>query len=180
MKITENINLGGLIFTIDDDALLKLQNYLNSIERNFNEKEERDEILTDIEARIAEIFQTSLSKTKEVVTLFEVDKAIEIIGLPEDFVAGGSQKMKSSYTSSGSNFRKLYRDTEHSILGGVCSGLAHYFNSDPVIIRILFVLLLFFAAGGFIIYIILWIVIPAAINLNQKLEMKGQAINPNA
>jgi phage shock protein PspC (stress-responsive transcriptional regulator) len=171
MKITENINLGGLIFTIDNDALGKLQDYLNSIESYFGAKEESEEILADIEARIAELFQSQLCKNKEVVTLADVNSAIEILGMPEDFGSAGTRKTRSQNNNSNS-YKRLYRNPEHSVLGGVCSGFAYYFNIDPVIIRIVFVLLGLFA-GGIIIYIILWIVLPPALSLKDKIEMRG-------
>jgi phage shock protein PspC (stress-responsive transcriptional regulator) len=172
MKITENINLGGLIFTIDNDALLKLQNYLNSIERYFGAKEESEEILADIEARIADLFQSQLCKNKEVVTLIEVNQAIEILGRPEDFGTSGAKKTKYQSIPTNTTYKRLYRNPEQSIIGGVCSGFGLYFNIDPIIIRIIFVLLGFFA-GGVILYIVLWIVLPPAVSYNDKLEMKG-------
>jgi phage shock protein C len=171
MKITENINLGGLIFTIDNDALMKLQEYLNSIESCFEAKEESEEILADIESRIAELFQSQLCKNKEVVTIADVNSAIEILGMPEDFDT--SKAKKSRYqTNSSHPYKRLYRNPDQATLGGVCSGIAHYFNIDPIIIRILFVLLGFFA-GGIVIYIILWIVLPPALSQREKVEMRG-------
>jgi phage shock protein PspC (stress-responsive transcriptional regulator) len=177
MKITENINLGGTIFTIDDDALLKLQNYLNSIERYFGAKEEREEILTDIEARIAELFQTQLGKSKEVVTLIEIDKMIEIMGMPEDFVTFGTNREDQHSGINYGQSPKLYRDIENKIIGGVCSGLGQYFKADPVIIRVLFVILTFFAAGGLLVYFVLWIILPPAVSLAEKMHMKGYWLN---
>jgi phage shock protein PspC (stress-responsive transcriptional regulator) len=173
MKLTENINLGGMVFTIDDDALLKLQNYLNSIERHFGAKEESEEILADIESRMAELFQSQIQRNKEVVSMPEVDKAIEILGLPEEFIPYSSKKTFYNRSSGNPNYRRLYRDTGQRILGGVCSGIANYFNIDPVIIRVLFVLLAFFAAGG-LIYIILWIVLTPAVYAPDNMEMKSK------
>jgi len=176
MKITENINLAGLIFTIDQDALLKLQNYLNSIERYFGAKDERDEILTDIEARIAELFQTQLNKSKEVITIIEVDQVIEVLGMPEEFL--GESRKDEEKVNSGSTYRphKMYRDPDNRILGGVCSGMAEYFNIDHVIMRVLFVIFAFFAMGGAIVYIALWIILPPAISVTDKFEMKGYKV----
>jgi len=179
MKITENINLGGTIFTIDDDALLKLQNYLNSIERYFGAKEEREEILSDIETRVAELFQTQLGKSKQVVTMIEIDKMIEIMGMPEEFIIypTNGENYKSEFNG---NSPKLYRDIENKVIGGVCSGLGFYFNTDPVIIRVLFVILTFFLAGGILVYFVLWIIFPPAISLAEKMHMKGYRFNhPN-
>jgi phage shock protein PspC (stress-responsive transcriptional regulator) len=171
MKITENINLGGQIFTIDNDALIKLQEYLNSIESCFIEKSESEEILADIESRIAEIFQSQLCKTKEVVTIADVNSAIEILGMPEDIGTSKAKNFKHQ-TNSCNQYKRLYRIPEQATLGGVCSGIAIYFNIDPVIIRIIFVLLGLFA-GGIIIYIILWAVLPPAISRKEKIEMRS-------
>lgn len=176
MKITENINLAGLIFTIDEDAFLKLQNYLNSIERYFGSKEEREEILADIEARIAELFQTQLNKRKEVVTITDVDEVIGILGMPEDFVGDTDTKEEKSSQSSTRRPSRLFRDPDSRVIGGVCSGLGQYFNIDPVILRVVFVILLFFAMGGGVVYIILWIVLPPAISVTDKFEMRGYKV----
>jgi len=174
MKITENINLAGLIFTIDDDALLKLQNYLNAIERCFGTKSEREEILADIEARIAELFQTQLSKSKEVITMSEVDKIIEILGMPEDFMGDGEKKESRSFDYSTQKNYRLFRDPDNRVLGGVCSGLGSYYNIDPLILRVLFVLSI--GLGSILVYIVFWIVLPPAITLNDKMEMKGYRV----
>lgn len=171
MKLTENINLAGLIFTIDDDALLKLQNYLNAIERNYRTKEEREEILGDIEARIAELFQAQLNKSKEVIGLSELNQVIEILGMPEE-IAGHDEKQETPYNYSPmQRSSRMFRDPENSILGGVCNGLGTYYNIDPVIIRVLFVLCL--GLGSLLVYIVLWIVLPPARSLNDKYQMKG-------
>jgi len=176
MKITENINLAGLIFTIDEDALLKLQNYLNSIERYFGAKEEREEIVTDIEARIAELFQTQLNKSKEVISMVEVDQVIETLGMPEQFMGEEeSTEEKNEYYSSQKP-HKLYRDPDNRILGGVCTGLGEYLNIDPVILRVLFVIFAFIGFGGGLIYIALWIILPPAVSVSDKFTMKGYKV----
>ncbi|MBN1251491.1 MAG: PspC domain-containing protein [Bacteroidales bacterium] len=176
MKITENINLAGLIFTIDQDALLKLQNYLNSIERYFAIKEEGKEVVADIEGRIAELFETKLNKSKEVISIEDVNQIIGIMGMPEEFMneAQTESERSASYSELGS--KKLYRSADDKVLGGVCGGLGAYFNIDPVIFRLIFVLALLFSVG-FLIYIILWIVLPEARTFAQKLEMKGYKVN---
>lgn len=177
MKITENINLAGLIFTIDQDAFLKLQNYLNAIERYFGAKDEREEIIADIESRIAELFQTQLNKSKEVISMTEVDQVIETLGMPEQIMgeeeSGGTQR--DFYSTQKSN--KLYRDPDNRIIGGVCTGLGEYLNIDPVILRVLFAIFAFIGFGGGIIYIALWIILPPAVSVQDKFEMKGYKVN---
>jgi phage shock protein PspC (stress-responsive transcriptional regulator) len=176
MKLTENINLAGLIFTIDEDALLKLQNYLNAIERNYRTKEEREEILGDIEARIAELFQAQLNKSKEVIGLSELDKVIEILGMPEE-IAGLGEKQETPYYSTMQRSVRMFRDPDNSILGGVCSGLGNYYNIDPVILRVLFVLCL--GLGSLFVYIVFWIVLPPVRSLHDKYQMKGHYTKKN-
>jgi phage shock protein PspC (stress-responsive transcriptional regulator) len=177
MKITENINLAGLIFTIDQDAFLKLQNYLNAIERYFGAKEEREEIIADIESRIAELFQTQLNKSKEVISMTEVDQVIETLGMPEQIMGEeeSGETKKEFHNTQKSN--KLYRDPDNRILGGVCTGLGEYLNIDPVILRVLFVIFAFIGFGGGFIYIALWIILPPAVSVQDKFEMKGYKVN---
>ena len=174
MKLTENINLANRIFTIDQDALLKLEEYLRSIEKSFSKENDAQEIVSDIESRIAELFETMLHKKKEVITMEDVDKIIEIIGLPEEFMneaqttASGSAKYRTQNKT-----KKLYRDSDNSVISGVCGGLGAYFNVDPVLFRVLFLLALIFTGAGLLIYVILWIIMPRAETFEQKLEMKG-------
>ena len=177
MKITENINLAGLIYTIDQDALVKLQQYLNSIERYFAIKEEGQEVVTDIEGRISELFATKINKSKQVITIEDVNQIIEVMGMPEDFMNDVQTEPKSRNYTYRQNTKKLYRDPDDRVLGGVCSGLGAYFNLDPVLFRVLFVLAVLFFSAGILIYIILWILLPEAISFAQKLEMKGYPVN---
>jgi phage shock protein PspC (stress-responsive transcriptional regulator) len=172
MKITENINLGGLIFTIDQDAFFRLQSYLETVGRYFGQKDESEEIQSDIESRIAEHFQSQLGKNKEVVTLADVEKAIEILGMPQDFGTNTTQKNVSQSRNNYQPYRRLFRDPDNSVLGGVCSGFGFYFNLDPVIVRVIFILLGLFA-GGIILYLVLWIVLPAALSMEDKQTMKA-------
>jgi phage shock protein PspC (stress-responsive transcriptional regulator) len=177
MKITENVNLAGLVFTIDEDAMLKLQNYLNAIERYFGAKDEREEIVADIESRIAELFQTQLNKSKEVISMIEVDQVIETLGMPEQIMGEeeSGENHKEFYTTQKPH--KLYRDPDNRVLGGVCTGLGAYLNIDPVILRVLFVIFAFIGFGGGLVYIALWIILPPAISVQDKFEMKGYKVN---
>lgn len=179
MNKTININLAGVIFHLDDSAFEQLTDYLSKLKKQFKNQEGGDEILTDIEARIAEIFTERLAGTREVVSVEDVQSAIAIMGQPEDYADADDDS--TSHTEEEPTCqnvgRKLYRDTEDNILGGVASGLAHYFNTDPVWLRLIFLLLLFGGGFGFWAYIILWIVIPGATTTAQKLQMKGEKIN---
>ncbi|MFK7000307.1 PspC domain-containing protein [Flavobacterium oreochromis] len=176
MNKTVNMNLGGFFFHIDEDAYQKLSRYFNAI-RNSLSTEGRDEIMNDIESRIAELFSEKLSNSKQVLSLNDIDDVITIMGQPEDYKIEQEPVNNFNY-SSPERTKKLYRDKETGSIAGVCSGLGHYFGVDPVWIRIGLVLLVFAGFGiGLLAYIILWLVTPEAITTSEKLEMKGEPIN---
>jgi phage shock protein PspC (stress-responsive transcriptional regulator) len=155
MKRIININLSGRVIPIEDSAYEKLQAYIESLRRYFIHEEGRDEIINDIESRIAELMNEKIRKGASSVTDADVDEIIASMGRPEDFQAAeeaetispGSQSYQSrptgeeTYTTRKRN--RLYRDSSDKILGGVCSGLANYMNVDPAIIRILFAIITF-------------------------------------
>lgn len=180
MRKTVNINLSGRVFYIDDDAFARLRDYLDRLERYFKEQEEGQEIISDIESRIAELFGEKVTDKNGVVNLQMVEEVMNKMGQPEDFgedfeeSENPSPKAEKFYSKSR---RRLYRDVDNRVLGGVCGGVAAYFNTDPVLVRIIFAILPFLSLGIVIpIYIILWIVIPAAITTAQKLEMRGENV----
>lgn len=174
MKKTFTINISGTVFHIEEDAYEVLQKYLINLKKHFGSDAEGMEILADIEARIAEIFASKTQNDKEVITVDWVNEVIQIMGTPEDF-AEEEGEVEESIASEAKRKRRLYRDPEHRVLGGVCGGLGAYFAMDPVILRIIFVIL-FFATSGTagLAYIVLWIAVPKALNTAQRLEMKGQ------
>jgi len=177
MKKTIRINISGLIFNIDEDAYEKLQQYLSSITKKFLNTEEGNEIIADVEARIAELFHERIGDRKEVVNLPDVEHVIEIMGMPEDFE--DEEDEETSYTEPQSKRadRRIYRDPENRVLSGLASGIGAYFGVDPVVIRVIFVLMALFYGTSILIYILLWIIIPEAKTRSQKLEMRGQDIN---
>ena len=182
MKKTLTINISGSIFHIDEDAFEKLQAYLRTINAHYGTSEEGREIIIDIEARISEIFQEKLGSKDQVVTVEMVEEVITIMGKPEEIFATDDDTIDEETTGaeavSGKRKRRLYRDPDHRVLGGVASGLAAYFGIDVVFIRLLFVLLFIFGYGfALLVYIILWIVVPKALTTTQKLEMKGKKVN---
>uniref|UniRef100_UPI00404A81DE PspC domain-containing protein n=1 Tax=Flavobacterium sp. TaxID=239 RepID=UPI00404A81DE len=180
MNKTISINLGGFSFHIDEDAYQKLSRYFDAVKRSLS-PDGRDEIIKDIESRIAELFQERLQNEKQVVGLQEIDQVIAIMGQPEDYKIDedNTTNYNTDYSSNNSytNTKKLYRDRDDSILGGVLSGLGHYLGVDPLWLRIIMVILFFGFGTGLLIYIILWVLVPEAITNNQKLEMKGEPIN---
>lgn len=183
MKKTFTINISGSVFHIEEDAYEKLQNYLLELSRFFENQAGGQEILQDIESRIAELLQEKIAGGQEAVTVEWVDEVMHRMGKPEDFgaIEAEEESAEKAEQKGKKTGRRLYRDTENRILGGVCSGMSAYFNIDPVFLRILFVLLVIFGVGiSALIYIILWIVVPAAATTAQRLEMRGEeATIPN-
>ena len=180
MNKTVTINLSGIIFHIDEDAFQKLSNYLSTIRGYFSESEGRDEIMADIENRIAEMLSAKVSTLKQVVIMMDVDNVIELMGKPEDFAGEQSQtasSAKSQTTYSKRKNRRVFRDGENKLLGGVCSGIANYFGADPLWLRLALVVAFFVFGSGFLLYIVLWMVIPEAKTTAEKLEMKGEDVN---
>jgi len=178
MKKAIKINLSGIIFHIDDDAYEKLKSYLDTISRHFSNKQESKEIIDDIEARIAELFQERISEETQVITLKIVNEVIDIMGNPEDIADTGEEgEQQGTFHDTYSKSRRLYRDPENSVIGGVCGGLSAYFNVDPVIFRLLFVIFFFAGGASILVYVILWIVLPTAETAAQKLEMRGEKVN---
>jgi phage shock protein PspC (stress-responsive transcriptional regulator) len=178
-----NINLGGYPFTVDEDAYARLSGYLKTIERHFSSSEGYEDIIGDIESRIAELFNEQL-KGQPIVSTREVEHAIKVMGTPEEFGADDFEETKSTFarTIGKSNYkvgRRLFRDTDAKVVGGVCSGLAAYFGiPDPVWLRIIAVILFFFSGGSILlVYFILWAVVPEAKTSGDKLSMRGEPIN---
>lgn len=177
MNKTVNINLAGIFFHVDEDAYRVLKNYLDTIKMSFKNTEGSQEIIADIEARIAEIFSELLSSKTEVISLKEVEEVISIMGQPEDYldeetIEDEQPKFESQTT------KKLYRDGTDRYISGVCSGIGHYIGLDSLWVRLIFILLLLISAGTIIpVYIILWILVPEARTTADKLRMTGQPIN---
>lgn len=177
MNKTVTINIAGLVFHIDEDAYNKLDSYLQAV-RNSIQQESEDEIIADIESRIAELFAERIDPQTGVIRMNNVDEIINIMGKPEDYIIEDDEPVKpNNFTTTNKSYKKIYRDGEKRILGGVCSGLGHYFNIDPVWVRILFILLFFAYGLSFVIYLILWVIIPKAVTVADVLEMKGEPVN---
>ncbi len=172
------INLGGYALTIDEDAYQHLSVYLDDIRQRLGTREERDEIMRDIEARLGEIITGRLG-TRSIATMADVEAAIAIMGKPEDFggeaEASGGGKEKATFRAG----RRLYRDESDAVIGGVCSGLAAYFGlNDPVWVRLVFILLSFISFGFWVpAYILLWILVPPARTAAERLAMRGEMPN---
>jgi phage shock protein PspC (stress-responsive transcriptional regulator) len=181
-----NINLGGYPFTIDEDAYENLSNYLQAIHNHFRQSEGYEEITTDIEARMAELFHEKM-EGRPIVTSNDVKHVIAIMGTPEDFGAEPftetSRNDGASKSSSGGKWKiktgkRLFRNPDEEVIGGVCAGIAAYFGiQDPLWVRLAFIL--FAVTGGFAIplYLILWAVLPKAESASDRLAMRGDPVN---
>jgi phage shock protein PspC (stress-responsive transcriptional regulator) len=169
MKKTLSISIAHRIFNLEDDAYQKLEQYLSSIKSHFNDNPDKIEVVSDIEERIAEHF---LESKTGIITLEDVESLIKTMGTVDQF----EQSVERDNAKSNSKRKQLYRDTEDAVIAGVASGISHYFNIDPIITRIIFIASIFAGGTGFLVYIILWLVVPEAKTASQKLTMYGNPI----
>ena len=174
MNTTVTIHLAHTLFHIDSDAFALLKNYLNKLEKSFAQTEGKQEILEDIEVRIAELFSQYTIREGYVISEKNVNDVIEILGSPEDISEEETQEESTkSYAQ-----KKLYRDTDEQIIVGVASGLGHYFGIDRVWIRLILIILVLSSIGGVVfVYILLWALIPEAKTTSEKLRMRGEPVN---
>ncbi len=205
MKKNISINISGIIFHVEEDGYELLKNYLESISRYFSTYEDNQEITDDIESRIAEIFLSKLSHSKQVITREDVDSVMVTMGSVEDFAAAEGEiaeeepayhqsqqertyQEKTFQEEEKTGFegrKKLFRDTRRRVIGGVAAGIAQYFNADPIWIRLLFIALFFadiFASMGtimLIVYVVLWIVVPGTDGLPEDEKIKKLYRNPD-
>jgi phage shock protein PspC (stress-responsive transcriptional regulator) len=184
MNKTVNINLAGIVFHINEDAFEILNNYLNTLKNHFKNEESGDEILKDIEGRIAELFTGGLDK-KEAISLTDINEVIKIMGHPSQYDDKIEQEQSQEYQHKDEDLRKgkrrkAFRDEEDRMIGGVCSGLANYFDISVFWGRIIFIGMLFLTGPGApFLYLMFWIALPSAKTTAEKLEMKGEKVNIN-
>ncbi|HHM21502.1 MAG TPA: PspC domain-containing protein [Bacteroidetes bacterium] len=184
MNKISNINLGGFPFTIDEDAYEALDRYLKAIHHHFRHSEGYEEITTDIETRMAELFQEKL-EGRPIITLPDVKNVIGIMGTPEDFGAADpfEEETKSTAGKGPGKFRiktgkRLFRDPEHQAIAGVCSGIAAYFGiRDPLWVRLAFIFFVFTGGFAIVVYLVLWAVVPKAETASDRLAMRGEPAN---
>lgn len=178
MKKTLTVNISGTVFHIEEDAYTILDRYLASVRAQFEGTDGRDEIMADIETRIAELFQERLQGRGHVVTMADVDHVKTVMGQPEDYTDEGAQE---STTTQGAyrarSQRRLFRDPEDRWVGGVLSGLAAYLGADPLWLRIPFLVLVLLGAGSpILVYVIMWILVPVANTPAERLMMEGEPV----
>ena len=175
MNKTVTINLGGIVFHIDEDAYQKLSRYFDAIKRSLNNSSGQEEIIKDIEMRISELLSEKLLSDKHVIGLKEIDEVIAVMGQPEDYIIEDDSKAESNYQAYKKS-KKLYRDKDKGMIGGVAAGLSHYLGIDVVWIRVILLLFFFGFGTGILAYIILWIATPEAVTTSEKLEMTGEPV----
>ncbi len=171
-----HISIAGRSIAIEEDAFQLLKNYIVSLERQFAREQGKEEIIHDIEGRIAELFYARLNSGATAIVKSDVQKVIETLGAASEInddkqnTTFGSSYRSSSNTSvppygqyyDQTNTRRLFRNPHDKVIGGVCSGVANYFDRDPVIVRLVFAVLFLTAGIGLLAYILAWIIIPAA------------------
>ncbi len=183
------INISGRVIPIEEDAYRHLNDYLTSLAKHFSGEQGKDEIIQDIENRIAELFTTRLDNGAPAIDREDVMKVVETLGrasdfnedeyvhttttatLPGPYTGGGSHSTNDHYT------RRLFRNPNDKMLGGVCSGVANYFGIDPVIVRLVFAILFLTAGIGIIAYILAWIIIPVAKTKEDMAHMTGKPMD---
>lgn len=195
MDKTKNISLGGFSFLIEENAYTALSQYLAEVRQHLQHNSDRDEIIFDVEQRMAELLKDRTAN-REVIMHQDVLYLIEVLGKPEQYVEDedADKATNAANEASAQAFsanKPLYRDIDDRKIGGVLSGMAHYFNISPTMLRIAFAVCLIlsfvvsyrwiFLFNGvswaiIILYILLWIIVPAAVTTAQKLEMQGAAV----
>ncbi|WP_370089935.1 PspC domain-containing protein [Ekhidna sp.] len=192
MKKNISINIGGIIFHIEEDGYDKLKNYLDSVNKYFSSFEDSKEIIDDIEGRIAEIFLSKLDDGKQIITKEDVNDLIATMGTTKDFEASiesepeekpeeepeKDEKKEEAPKSEYEKAKRLYRDNKRKVIGGVAAGIANYFGMDPIWVRLLMLAFLFniffwgLSGFTFLAYIILWIAVPASDKLDDDKAVK--------
>ncbi len=171
MKKVLNVGIGGRSFVIDEDAYQQLEKYLDKFRDKIGMAVQTKDVMEDLEQRIAELFSESLKSEQEVVNLSLVSKVISQLGMPDGSPA--DDDFNSFETANMVVTKRLYRDPDSRVIGGVCSGLAYYLNVDVVLVRVLFCIAFMLGGVGFWGYIIFWIVTPLANTASKKCEMRG-------
>ncbi len=175
MNKTIDISLAGILFHLDESAYFKLKKYLKSVRNSLQQTDDIEEVMNEIEARIAELFIEKQAHPQQVINEGHIDEIIGVMGQPEDYEEESVEPTSTHYRTSK---KGLFRDPDKSVLGGVVAGLAHYLGIDMTLLRIIFFVLVVVTHGTLIlIYLLLWIVMPKAKTASDKLKMKGEKVD---
>ena len=175
------ITIGGRVISIEERAYAELNDYITLLEKQFAGETGRDEIILDIENRISELFAIRLEGGAHAIDRMDVQKVIATLGHPnelneEPIPGAGKQTYQQSYYGQQAyepTTRRLYRNPNDKMLGGVCSGIASYFDIDTVLVRLIFAIMFFTAGIGLLAYILAWIIVPVARTPQEMYYMKG-------
>ncbi|MBO4557141.1 MAG: PspC domain-containing protein [Bacteroidales bacterium] len=173
MKKTVSAAIGSTNFVIDEDAYSRLDSYLAAFRAHLTPGPDNGEVMNDLENRIAELLSASAKGEGRAVNVEMIDDVISRIGMPDGSTFTGSASRTTEDGSELPPVHKFYRDVEHRSIGGVCSGIAAYFNLDITLVRVLFVALFLCASCGFWLYVVLWIIAPKAVTPTEKCELRG-------
>ncbi|MBR4756283.1 MAG: PspC domain-containing protein [Bacteroidales bacterium] len=192
MKKVVNASIGGRSFAIDEDAYNRLSIYFDHFKARLNKDTQTagEEVMADLESRIAELFDQGIGGASYRVVDYDlVSKVVNQLGMPD----GSAEPYESSYQEGarqaggpdfsysgdkGEEKKRLFRDPDSKVVGGVCSGLAAFLNIDITIVRIIILLAILLWGSGLVVYLVLWLVVPLAKTPAQKCEMRG--LEPNA
>jgi phage shock protein PspC (stress-responsive transcriptional regulator) len=186
MQRIVQINIAGRIIPIEEDAYMMIKEYITALENQFSGEQGRDEIIQDIENRIAELFSIRLQSGSPAIDRSDVQKVVDTLGPASELQDNGQTNTRNNNYNYNRSWQqqnqqnqyqytrqRLYRNPFDKVLGGVCSGIANYFDVDPVILRLIFAVLFLTFGIGFLAYIIAWIVIPAAKTPEELRFMSG-------
>ncbi len=175
MKTVINVGIGGRSFIINEDAYQKLDIYLERFKQKTKMGEEANEVIEELEIRIAELFEEGLCSNQHVVTIEMVNSVISQLGLPDG--SDANTEFSTNYTNKEMRTeKKFFRDPDNKVIGGICGGLAAYLDVDITLVRIIFLVLLICGSFGFWMYVIFWIVAPMAKSASDKCQMRGLPI----
>lgn len=191
MNKTITINIGGVVFNIDENGYSILDQYLISLRKHFGTDAAAEEIVSDIELRIAEIFSDKTELSKGIVSIADVKEVVKSMGQPEEFENDGddtfienvaienniSKYENPNVEKTEKAPKKFMRDSDDRVIGGVAAGIAHYFSINVVLVRLIYFILLAFVGVGLIPYLLMWLIIPKATSTIDKLKMRGEAVN---
>jgi phage shock protein PspC (stress-responsive transcriptional regulator) len=176
MKEVRQISLNGVVFFVEEDAYRALAKYMTATEQYYADKEDGKEIMEDIQTRFAELLAEKQNDQRQAITLSHVEEVISVLGYPENFEQESEEETafyKRKKSQSRKNCRRLYRDGENALFGGVCSGLSYYFGIDVLIFRLIFICLGICSIGFWgLVYLVLWAITPLAKTAQQQYEMK--------
>ena len=172
MKKTISAAIGSTNFIIDEDAYARLDAYLAAFRAHLSVSPDNGEVMNDLENRIAELLSASVKGEGRAVNIEMIEDVISRIGMPDGspYVSDGQGTAR---TENEPLKHKFYRDMDNRSIGGVCSGIAAYFNIDVTLVRVLFVVLALCASSGIWIYLVLWIIAPKALTPTEKCELRG-------